>query len=298
MRLILALVLAVTPSAVFAGQRATFIAKDDPKALMVTLADNGDVRIEGTDEKEYGLRIGGVFYLVTRTETGATVARASDLSAAAKKAVPSEMRQLFGQLGKGVPKTNLKITPKGERTINGRTGKLYAISGLSGTKTADFVMSEDPALKPFGDNLTAYMAAVTAPAAILFGPMMDGILADMNTVFALGTPLDADGKFILTTVETVDTKPADFTLPAEPMSVDALAASFSQQGKSSVTAPPEDLEAMPMDDAADDTLDAAEDDMAIDPESEAAAMDAAADAMEAATDAAEIVDEPLEPQSL
>ena len=300
MRLIhaFALILALTPGALFAGQRATFTAKGDPKTLTVTVADNGDVRIEGTGEKEYGLRIGDTFYLVSNTAKGLTVARASDLPLAVKKAVPSEMRQLFGKLGKDMPKSKLVITPKGERAINGRTGKLYEISGLdreSGKKPAEFVMSDDPALKPFGDNLTDYISAITAPAMVMFGPMMEGLLTDMKTVFALGTPLDADGKFILTTVETVDTKAADFTLPAEPMSVDALAASFGEKDKT-VMSTPED-EVAPMDDAAEMTdEDTATMDEPVMDDTDDAAMDAAAAAMDAAAEPADMTEAAPEPK--
>src|SRR4051794_15172313 len=82
-----------------AGVRALY---DDPsgsKQLQVDVQDNGDARIADTSTDDYGLLIGGEFYIVDVEDGKAKVARLKDVATAMGQVLPPIFKGLFEKLG-------------------------------------------------------------------------------------------------------------------------------------------------------------------------------------------------------
>jgi hypothetical protein len=88
------------------------------------------------------------------------------------------------------------------------------------------VISEDPALKPVGRAMEQFMNAAVVPAAVFIGPAAAEIVAETHQIFALGTPLDAGGRFKLEAVETVDVPAEALKLPGKLKTVDEIVAAM------------------------------------------------------------------------
>jgi len=256
MRSLLPLLLLALPAPLFAAERAVFTDQQDGSTMTVTRADNGDMRIDDSKDGNSGRIVGGTLYMVTHENGTDQVMRAEDLTAAVRKSLPKEFRGLFAQLGKGLKPKAMKITPKGEQIIDGRKGKAYEVFGLDSdsAKPMIAVMSEDPALKPYGEAMRRYVGATIAPAAALLGPAIADIANGIDAVFALGAPLKVGDKIMLTKVETVAEDPKAMALPGAPMTVPQIIASMKAKSASSMmkAGSGEDDEAEP---AADDKAD-------------------------------------------
>ena len=273
MRSFLPLLLLALPAPLFAAERAVFTDQQDGTTMTVTRADNGDMRIDDSKDGNSGRIVGGTLYMVTRENGADQVMRAEDLTTAVRQSLPKEFRGLFAQLGKGLKPKAMKITPKGEQTIDGRKGKAYEVFGLDSdsAKPMIAVMSEDPALKPYGEAMRRYVGATIAPAAALLGPAIADIANGIDAVFALGAPLKVGDKIMLTKVETVAEDPKAMALPAEPMTVPQIIASMKAKSASSMmkAAAGDEDEAEPAaDDKADEVVEvpvAEEDSMIVEP---------------------------------
>ena len=215
-----ALVIAV-PAA--AGTRATFVGGDEGKALVVEVGDNGDARVSGGDEGQYGLMLGGHFYIVDAAGGAAKVARIEDVANAIDQVMPPVFKgMLSGAPSK--PFKALRTVKTGTRTIAGRQGTVYAIYGLNDdrpTEATEYVISADPALKPVGAAMEQFMNAAIVPAAPLIGTGATEIIAQTRAIFALGTPLDA-GRFRLAAIEPAVITADRLKLPATPVTVTQL----------------------------------------------------------------------------
>jgi hypothetical protein len=220
--LLLALFLA-TPA--LAGLRATYTAPDSPRPLIVEVADNGDARIGEEGAGDYGLLIGGTFHVVGRGPEGrVTVARLADVGAAIDRVTP-----VFGDTLAFArpprPRASLTAEAMGRKLVGGRSGTLYAIRGIDQTNreaAAEYVLSGDADLAPVGRALEMFMHASLLPGAAMLGSAAPELIEETRFIFALGTPIDAGGRFRLARVEEAEARPERFALPATPMTVDTL----------------------------------------------------------------------------
>jgi hypothetical protein len=222
----LAAILIAAAAPAEAGLRATY-AQPDGQRLVIDVADNGDARIGEVGKAEYGLLLADGFYMVSNEGGAWQAARLSDVAAAIDQVLPPIFRDIFTAGSARKPPAWFRIDAKGERTVAGRSGKVYAVAGMNdgrAKETETFVMSDDPALKPIGRAMEQFMNAAMVPAAAMIGPAAADIVAETRAIFALGTPLDAGGRFTLTSIETVDVPAAATTLPTKPQTTAELVA--------------------------------------------------------------------------
>lgn len=230
MRLIPALCLLLLPLApANAGLRAVYGSSGESRTLVVEVADNGDARIAESGDESYGLMLGGQFHVVSRQNGAWMTARIVDVAAAIDRAMPPIFGDALTHAGPARPVAKLTIKQQGERTIAGRKGVVWTISGIGGAsdgQAAEYVMSEDADLKPVGQVLEQFMHAALLPGAPLLGSAAAELVEETRAIFALGTPLDVGGRFQLRSVEKADIDAARFALPAKPATVDELVAAM------------------------------------------------------------------------
>jgi hypothetical protein len=220
--LVLALLIA-GPAA--AGTRATYTAPGEAKTLVVEVADNGDARVGEAGGDDYGLLVGGQFYMIGGKPGEWTVARISDIARAVDAVVGPIFGEIFAAAGPPAPKVPIRTVKTGTRTVGGRVGTVYAVSGLDHEKpdaSVEVVASDDPALRPVGRALESFMNAAMIPAAPLLGPAAAELIAETRAIFALGTPLSSQGRFELQKVETVEIAAARVALPDQPDTYETL----------------------------------------------------------------------------
>jgi len=209
-----------------AGMRATY-SQPDGKQLVIDVADNGAARIGEAGQSEYGLLLADGFYIVSNENGAWRTARIADIAAAIDQVLPPIFKDIFTAASTAKPPAGFRIEPKGAETIAGRPGKVYAVYGMNDAtpkQPETFVMSDDPALKPVGRAMEQFMNGAMVPAAALIGPAAADIVAETRAIFALGTPLDAGGRFKLASVETVDVPASAVALPAKPQTTAELVA--------------------------------------------------------------------------
>ena len=232
----LAAILIAAAAPAQAGMRATY-AQPGGQTLVIDVADNGDARIGEPGKPEYGLLLADGFYMVSNEGGTWQAARITDVAAAIDQAVQPIFGDILAPGSTRRPPAWFRIDAKGERTVAGRAGTVYAVSGMNEGRAKEaetFVLSTDPALKPVGRAMEQFMNAAMVPAAAMIGPSVAGIIAETRAIFALGTPLDAGGRFTLSSVETIEV-PADATkLPVKPQTTAELAALM----KASMAPPP------------------------------------------------------------
>lgn len=225
----LALALIACAAPAMAGLRATYTDAEGGRKLVIDVADSGDARIGEKASDDYGLLLGGHFYMVSRDEKGPTVARIEDVAAAMDRVMPPVFKDIFtAAAGSGKP-ARLKMEAKGDRSVAGRSGKLWLVYGLDEkdpAKPAQFVISDDPALRPVGRAMEQFMNAAVVPAAVFIGPAAAEIVAETHEIFALGTPLDAGGRFRLESVESADVPAEALKLPGKLKTVDEIVAAM------------------------------------------------------------------------
>lgn len=217
MRLAAALVLLfsfATPA--LAGMRATYTSPGGGAALVVEVADNGDARIGEEGASDYGLLIGGLFYVVGRDDTGWTVARSVDIAAA----IDTAIRPIFGdaltRTTPPAPAVAIRFAATGPREIGGRRGTAYTVTGLDHrdpAATTTYVLSDDPALRPVGRALEQFMHTSLLPSAVMLGGAAPERIEETRLIFSHGTPLDAGGRFQLRSAETAAVPAGRLALP-------------------------------------------------------------------------------------
>jgi hypothetical protein len=213
-----------------AGLRAIYFDAAKTKQLVIEVADNGDARIGESDATDYGLLIGGTFFIVGDLDGKPMVARIEDVGAAVDQMVPP----IFSDMLKGgaMKPARLKIEPGGAASVGGRQGRVYHVRGLDDSdpaKAADYVISTDPALKPVGQALEQFMNAALVPAAVMIGPAVPELIAETHSIFALGTPIDVGGRFRLDRAEPAEVPASRLRIPAEPRTVEALVAAMKAE---------------------------------------------------------------------
>jgi hypothetical protein len=214
-----------------AGLRAVYIDVRQAKQLQIDIHDNGDARIAEIGSDDYGLLIGGEFYIVDVEGGKATVARLKDVATAIDKVLPPIFKGLFDQAAEARPKVQLVIEPGEPGSAGGRDGRVYHVKGLDSTnpnKPTDYLISADPDLKPVGAALEQFMNAAIVPSAPLIGSMATELIGETRTIFALGTPIDVGGRFRLNLAGKAAFPGAYFRLPAQPQSVESLVKSMQE----------------------------------------------------------------------
>lgn len=208
-----------------AGLRAVYIDVAKAKQLQIDVFDNGDARIAEVGNEDYGLLLGGEFYIVDIEGGKPTVARLKDVATAIDAVLPPVFKGLFDKAVEARPKVALTIEPGEPGSAGGREGRVYHVKGLDGAnpdKATDYLISEDAELKPVGAALEQFMNAAIVPAAPLIGPMAAELIGETRTIFAIGTPIDVGGRFRLNLAGKAAFPAAYFRLPAQPQSVEAL----------------------------------------------------------------------------
>lgn len=212
-----------------AGLRAVYIDVAKAKQLQIDVHDNGDARIAEVGSEDYGLLLGGEFYIVDVEGGKPTVARLKDVATAIDAVLPPIFKGLFDKAADAQPKAALTIEPGEPGDAGGRQGRVYHVKGLDGVnpdKATDYLISDDAELKPVGAALEQFMNAAIVPAAPLIGPMATDLIGQTRTIFALGTPIDVGGRFRLNLAGKAAFPAAYFRLPAQPQSVEALEAAM------------------------------------------------------------------------
>ncbi len=228
---VLALLIGAAPA--LAGQRATYL-QPDGRQLVIDVGDDGDARVGEPGQEEYGLLRRDGFYIVSKESGDWQVARIADVAAAIDQVVPPIFKDIFTAGSKRRPPGAFRVEAAGERTVAGRKGRIYRVYGMNEAKPAEaetFVMSDDPALKPVGRAMEQFMNGAMVPAAVFIGPAAADIIAETRAIFALGTPLDAGGRFQLTGVETIAVPASATALPAKPQTVAELVAAMKAAQK-------------------------------------------------------------------
>lgn len=223
------LALASATSAAQAGLRAIYVDIAKAKQLQIDVQDNGDARIGEVGSEDYGLLIGGQFYIVDREGGTITVARLKDVAAAMDQVLTPVFNGLFEQSTDAMPKAPLTVEPGEAGNAGGREGRVYHIKGLDHVrpdKPSDFLISSDEDLKPVGSALEGFMNAAVVPSAPLIGAMAKDLIAETRTIFSLGTPIDVGGRFRLNVASKAAFPSAYFRLPAQPQSVGSLVLSM------------------------------------------------------------------------
>ncbi|MET0271249.1 MAG: hypothetical protein ABW173_12560 [Sphingomonas sp.] len=221
--LFLAALLAAAPAQ--AGLRAVYVSPGAGQPLIVEVADNGDARVGEAGASDYGLLVGGQFYVVGGKPGAWTVARTTDLARAVDATVGPVFGDSLSRAGAARPGAALRSTPAGARAVGGRNGTVYKVAGLDHLKpaaTVEVVATDEPALRPVGRALEGFMNASLIPGAPLLGAGAAELVEETRAIFALGTPLSSEGRFTLQSAETADVPAARVALPDHPDTYETL----------------------------------------------------------------------------
>ncbi len=235
--LIVGTAMMLTASAAAAGMRAVYIDLRQGKQLQIDVGDSGDARIGEVGSEDYGLLVGGEYYVVDVVDGQPMVARLKDIATALDRVLPPIFRDLFDMAAEKAPKAELKITPGEPGSAGGREGRVYRIKGLETDVDKDtiFLISSDPELKPMAVALESFLNAQIVPASPLIGKGATELIAQTRTIFALGTPIDMGDRMRLNLAGKAAFPASYFRLPARPQTVDQLVAgmnaSIEQQRK-------------------------------------------------------------------
>jgi hypothetical protein len=217
----LALLLLVAPAPAPGGIRAIYDGQLS-EAEEVRIADNGDMAIDlGWGRRLVVLR--GEAYVIDEGRlTGPVVMRSDDLRAVIAQAVKEE-----GEAGKAEEIDN-SLVGRGRMEVGRWDGEAFAPSGSAKDKPV-LVVTDDPALAPLGPAMRQALEA----KALLETFEHYARPKAMRGTYAATTPLFAqvgpraplrlwDAELVL--FETMADDPAEFALPAEPLTRSALAA--------------------------------------------------------------------------
>jgi hypothetical protein len=223
-----------------AAMRAVYADTSQSKLLQIDVDDNGDARVGEAGSTNYGLLLGGQFYVVDASTPKPTVAKLKDIATAIDKVLPPIFKGLFDNPN-AMPATHLKVQAGEFGALGGRKGQIYRIRGLDDSapdKPTDFLISEDPELKPVGAALEQFMNAGVVPMAPLLGNAAAEMVAETHAIFVLGTPINVGGRFELQKADKATFPAGYFKLPAEPQTLDQLVASMkASMAKGSEEAP-------------------------------------------------------------
>ncbi|HTU11739.1 MAG TPA: hypothetical protein VMG08_12675 [Allosphingosinicella sp.] len=271
-RLLLLVVLVLTPSLAAAGMRATFVGPLGYRQV-IRVADNGDLEIEMPTGGRLIVNHGRAFFVDDRL-TGPIVTPLEDLTAAvaeraaatrpppspeiqaALDAVEADLDAAARRLddpATGAPPDRESAVPPGNRppegpasrartgatVVNGRAGRSYHVPRFDGGEQLFAVMSDDPALAPIGEAFRRGLDAREKVRRLEWESSSPppGLDAEERAILASGTPLQYY-EATLRDVEQV-ALPA-IPLPAAPESAAALRARLAAEAAArDAPSPPE-----------------------------------------------------------
>ncbi len=207
-------------SAALADQTVAYKGEDG-RTLTLEIADSGAVRVSGPVPGQEALALNDEFYMLDTAGAETRVMRIRDVAAAVEQIAGPLFKGLFGAAAQQPQgEARLTIEAAGTASVAGHTGERYRIKGLGDTdQPVEWIASRDPALAPAGQAIQKFMEAGMVMAAPMLGDAAAGMIGEMRQAFALGTPLNAGGKFELVSVSDGAIDAARFTLPAEPLAV-------------------------------------------------------------------------------
>jgi len=212
MRLLIALLLLMTPTAATAGLRATYAVRHGPP-VTVEIADNGDISA-GLGSGRRLIVQGGEEYLVVDRLTGPLVMRLADL-----RVVTSEMpRENAAVSFSSSPGPLPAFVERGTVEVDGRTGRAFYID-VPGERPENLliaVLSSDPTLAPLSRAMSRMMAAELASSSRGEpNPGEDRGFSMIERLLEQGAPLRLD-PWSLRTVQHLPIPPERIVLPAPP----------------------------------------------------------------------------------
>ncbi len=223
----LTIVVALTQASPALADQTVVYRSDGGRDLVLEIDDGGAVRVAGPGPAEAAIIIDGELFLVGEDNGTPRVVRMTDLAAVMEQAIGPFFKAIFAEMSEQITLGDLVITPRGERSSNGFTGRAYSVVGLDDTRpesAVTWIASDDPALRATGHALKSFIDLTLVMAAPFLGKSVEAMLAENRQLFALGTPLDAGGKFVLASVTDGAVDDARFRLPAAPISREALIA--------------------------------------------------------------------------
>lgn len=216
-RLLISTAAAIIASPAFAGTKAIYSYPHDEGRLVIEVADSGDLRMGDPGSQDYFLLLGDTFYMISPKANGWTVIRVADFA----KAIDALAKRV------SLPSTRpsvskLTIEAKGRVRVNEREGTAYQVKGLE-SDPISFIMSDDPALRPVGRGLAHFMEEFFVMTKAPVGEGRANLAAKFHRIFAFGTPIGGD-VYRLENIETTRVDPKRLALPAEPLTMDQIAA--------------------------------------------------------------------------
>lgn len=211
----------------WAGQRAVYV-DEEGKKLTIEVTDDGNAVVRPEGEQQYGVLRDGNFYLVGQEDGKLHVMQMEDMAAALDRVFPPIFKQIFDMAAKGQPKSKLRVEPAGTRMIAGHQGQLYKVYGLNDEKPNDpteLVLTREPSMQPAGHAMEQFSISTVLLMAPLIGKAAGEMVAQMETIFSYGAPLDM-GRFKLTSIETASIPASAAALPAKPETVDQIVAAM------------------------------------------------------------------------
>jgi hypothetical protein len=228
--LIIGTAIVLSASAADAGLRAIYLDVRQAKQLQIDVGDNGDARIGEVGNEDYGLIIGGEYYVVDMIDGQPFVARLKDIATAMDRVLPPIFNGLFDLAAEKAPQVPLKIEPGEPGSAGGREGRVYRIRGLDkddADKESIYLISQDPELRPMGRALEDFLNSQIVPASPIIGKGATQLIAETRTIFALGTPIDMGDRMRLNLAGKAAFPPSYFRLPARPQTVEQLVAGMN-----------------------------------------------------------------------
>jgi hypothetical protein len=201
-----------------AGMRAVYHGETEPRILEIEAGDAGELRIGKPGDAAYAIEREGRFYLVQPAPEGTVmVVAVEDMAAVLGEALPPLFAAIFSEAARAKPSPPPRMERVGSRTVAGFPGDVWKVT-LNGDPptTQQMVFSTDPALKPVGRALGRFLESMMLMATPMLGEMAGEMVKEMRQVFAVGTPLESEGRFRLVTAKPAEIPPERFELPAKP----------------------------------------------------------------------------------
>ena len=205
----------------FAGAAAADVVADyrqidDGSTIKVQAADNGDARLQYSNQAFYLIIRGGEAYVIYSFPTGPRVVRVSDLQKVYEQTPP--------KIALDTKVVNQAAwVPNGTASYAGYSGKAYFLRFPSGMSSRPaLVVSQDPKLRRLGVPIGRQMDFSIATMK-LAGQAIPPNFLKLREYIGTGTPLLFAG-YKLEKVAMTPVDPKQFELPAAPLPIEELRA--------------------------------------------------------------------------
>lgn len=216
----LAFMLALSSSPAFADLTANYVGPNKAITMKIEVAANGDVRGTTSNPNSYFITRAGHSYMVQASFKGPAVMRMEDISTVMAEQMKRLMPNMPPEAANKAP--SFELTKGGVVNVRGRKGTAYYMGGSATRPPSEqpvIVVSSDPALTPLAIAMQHQFAMSIEAAGQMFGH--SNPFAQMQGVLKEGAPLEFAG-MQLDSVSTAPIDPSEFSLPAEPLSLDAV----------------------------------------------------------------------------